>query len=153
VHEFWIAVAGGVVAAIPSAALALGYRRFRFKRRLNHLAGSYTMKRKERSDAEPERPRITVEGSFLKVSFERLPTSHSVEGAIAMDEPLLTTGRGHYTHDIAETRLWGFWDVQVPEQGRLLVHTTFVDARTGVLSVDAFEWMRIPNGPQVLRRD
>lgn len=77
------------------------------------------------------------------MNFDGLSADQSVDGVIAMDEPLLTTGRGHYTHDVAGTTLWGFWDVQVPRPGRLLVHTTFVNANTGVLSVDAFEWTRV----------
>ena len=143
-HDLWIAVLAAIIAAIPAAILVLIYQQVTFRVRLRKLAGSYTVNHKESRDLEQERPRITVERGYLRVVYEELDTGQSVVGSITMEEPLLTTGRGHYMHDDDGTTLWGSWDVQAPRPGLLLVHATFLDTETHLLSVNAYEWNLVP---------
>ena len=147
----WGNFAGGLaagVAAIVAWEVGRYVRRWwSHRRRFGALAGRYRITRKLTGQPEDGTVCISVSGNVLDVHCEDLPEGESIEGRIAMSERLARTGRGYYSHvqhvDDEERQLWGFWDVQLMDDGRLLVHATYAQWREYYAVVSGYVWTRI----------
>ena len=100
------------------------------------------MTRKSTGESQQETVSITVHGNVLRVEYDGLDDESIASGEIAMNEQLPSSGRGHYRQDTpGRQRGWGFYDVQVIDDGTILVHSTFSDTSERAV-LTGWEWTR-----------
>jgi hypothetical protein len=143
VGDLLTGVVAGVVAAIIWALLVLAYRWWRRRQNFQHLQGIYGVTRKSTGESQPETVSICVHGNVLRVEYVGLDDEGIASGEIVMNEQLPSSGRGHYRHDTpGRKRGWGFYDIQVVDDGTILVHSTFSDTSERAALV-GYEWTRV----------
>ncbi len=120
-----IAIVTGLLASGAWALGRAGIYRCCVWRRYRNVGGTYREERKFPL-ATPETNYLTIKRNkdVLVVDFDELP-GRSIHGRIVMNRHLASSGEGHYDHLQDKQQLWGFWNVQLNEDGSFLVHTTY----------------------------
>jgi hypothetical protein len=143
-HNFAIAVIGGVVATALWTALAEWRRKRKLRTALGWISGRYMVTLKSAQQPEPESITISVEEeNTLKVKIENIAGGGRASGQIIIDERHPTSGRGFYYHHRGAERMFGFWDVQLKFPSSILVHTTYVDNEVFREVPKGYVWDRI----------
>ncbi len=117
----------------------LAFWRARRWLRYHALDGDFDAKRKGSGEIE-WRLSIKVVGNRLVVTG-RNDEGRSFRGEIVMSDELAGSGRGQYYRD-DDPDAYGFWEVQVVNKDRILVHETYSRPSDLRAIVSGFAWIR-----------
>jgi hypothetical protein len=144
----------GIGAGVIAAGIWASWQsvRIRWRRRwLVGLEGIYQARWKLTDKILPGTISITVSGNVLELTSSDDFGAGYVRGGgapftgwIVMSDEPRGSGRGHYEQTLKDDEIvWGFFEIQVREDGSMLVHRTYAHPVKKAAIVSGFVWSRI----------